>query len=65
VRFLYQPEGGGDPIDKDLAIDGISHAIRPGDHVVRFQCSEVDSNEYWILGLAGYGELGQTTWAGF
>jgi hypothetical protein len=65
VRFLYQPQGGGDPIDKDLAIDGISHAIRPGDHVVRFQCTEVDSNQYWILGVAGYGELGQTTFAGF
>ncbi len=65
VRFIYQPEGGGDPIDKDLAIDGISHSLRPGEHVVRFQCTEVDSNQYWILGLAGYGELGQTTVLGF
>jgi hypothetical protein len=65
VQFIYQPEGGGDPIDKDLAIDGISHSLVPGDHVVRFQCTEVDSNQYWILGLAGYGELGETTWLGF
>lgn len=65
VRFVYQPEGGGDEIDKDLAIDGISHSMRPGDHVVRFQCTEVDSNQYWILGTAGYSELDQTTWAGF
>ncbi len=65
VRFRYQPEGGGDEIDQDLAIDGISHAIRPGDHVVTFQCTEVDSTNYWILGVAGYTELDTTTRVGF
>jgi hypothetical protein len=65
LRFLYQPEGGGDPVDMDIAVDGISHAIRPGDHVVTFQCTEVDSTQYWILGLAGYTELSQTTKVGF
>lgn len=65
VGFIYQPEGGGDPIDKDLAIDGISHSVTPGDHVVRFQCTEVDANQYWILGEAGFSELGQTTVLGF
>ncbi len=65
LRFIYQPEGGGDPVDLDIAIDGISHAARPGDHVVTFQCTEVDSTQYWILGMIGYSELDQTTKVGF
>jgi len=65
VRFRYQPEGGGDEIDKDMLIEGISHSIAPDDHVVSFQCSEVDSVEYWILGMAGFTELNSTTRVGF
>lgn len=37
----------------------------PYEHVVNFQLTEADPNEYWILGLAGYSELGVTTWVGF
>jgi hypothetical protein len=64
-RFIYQPRGGGDVIDKDVAIDGISHRFEPNYHEIAFQCTEVDANQYWILGVAGYSELGQTTWLGF
>jgi len=65
LRFQYQPDGGGDEVDMDIAVDGISHAIRPGDHVVTFQCTEVDSTQYWILGMTGYSELDSTTKVGF
>lgn len=64
-RFRYQPEGGGDEIDQEVIIEGIGHDIRPKHHAVSFQLTEADPNDYWILGLAGYGELGQTTWAAF
>lgn len=65
VTFRYQPEAGGSQIDVDMAIDGISHTIRPGAHHMTFRCTEVDSNQYWILGVAGYSELDTTTVPGF
>jgi hypothetical protein len=65
VRFRMQPKGGGDEVDKDMVIEGISHAFAPGEHVVTFECSEVDATQYWILGLPGYSELGVTTRIGF
>jgi hypothetical protein len=64
-RFRMTPEGGGDEIDKDVVIDGITHSVEPAHHVVTFQCTEVDATQYWILGLAGYSELGVTTRIGF
>lgn len=65
ATFYYQPEGGGTPINQEVIIEGIGHDISVGDHVVNFQLTEADPNNYWILGLAGYGELEQTTWVGF
>ena len=65
ATFYYQPEGGGTAIDQEVIIEGISHEITAMEHTVNFQLTEADSNEYWILGLAGYGELEQTTWVGF
>ncbi len=65
AQFYYQPEGGGTAIDQEVIIEGISHDISASEHVVNFQLTEADPNEYWILGLAGYGELEQTTWVGF
>lgn len=64
-RFRYQPVGGGDEIDQDVIIEGIAHDIRPKHHAVSFQLTEADPNAYWILGLAGYSELGVTTVVGF
>jgi hypothetical protein len=60
-RFKYQPQGGGALFDKQVIIEGISHSATPEEHIVRFQLTEVDPNQYWILGVAGYSELGQTT----
>lgn len=65
VTFRYQPIGGGDEINVDMAIDGIAHAVRPGDHQVTFQCTEVDSTDYWILGDSVLSELDATTRVGF
>ena len=64
-RFRYQPEGGGDEIDQDVIIEGISHTSAPRSHAVGFQLVEADPNDYWILGTATYSELGETTWAAF
>ena len=65
ATFRYQPVGGGSEIVKDVAIESISHRKSISDHAVIFQCSEVDSTNYWILGLAGYTELDSTTRVGF
>lgn len=65
ATFYYQPSGGGDPIDQEVIIEGIAHDISADQHVVSFQMTEADPNEYWILGLAGYSELGETTFVGF
>ena len=65
ARFRYQPRGGGDEIDKQVTIDAISHSAEGGKHVVSFDCTEADANQYWIIGVAGYGEIGQTTVIGF
>ena len=65
ARFRYQPQGGGTEIDRQLVVDGISHAIQPERHAVTFRCTEVSDLDYWILGRAGYTELGSTTRLGF
>lgn len=65
VRFRYQPRGGGDEIDTELIIEGIAHQRTPSDHVITFQCTEAPSTAYWILGRAGFTELGTTTRLGF
>lgn len=64
-RFRYQPTGGGDEIDKDVVMEGISHNIAPKQHVITFEATEVDATQYWILGRAGYTELGTSTRVGF
>lgn len=64
-EFALTPDGGGDPILKEVVIDGIEHVRGPGRHEVRFSCTETDPNDYWILGVSGYSELGETTWLAF
>lgn len=65
ATFYYQPEGGGTAINQEVIIEGISHDRTADEHTVSFQLTEADSNDYWILGLAGYSELGVTTFVGF
>lgn len=65
ARFRYTPEGGGDEIDRQLTIDGIVHSIAPESHSVTFRCTEISPLDYWILGKAGYSELGSTTLLAF
>lgn len=37
VEVLFTPNGIGDPIFRELAVDGIQHDIRPGVHVMSFR----------------------------
>lgn len=37
VRVVFTPNGVGDPIDRELAVDSIEHSIRPGSHTVSFK----------------------------
>lgn len=40
VEVVFTPNGVGDAIRRDLAVDGIEHKIRPGSHVVSFRLFE-------------------------
>tara|TARA_Y100000310_G_scaffold327860_1_gene394860 strand:+ start:119 stop:1294 length:1176 start_codon:yes stop_codon:yes gene_type:complete len=54
-------------IDKDYHIEGITHTYDAGvrDWTTRWQLSDADTVSYWLLGTAGFGEIGQTTILGY
>lgn len=66
VEVVFTPNGVGDPIVRDLAVDGIEHKIRPGSHVVSFRLFEPflihksgsvsgsSSNTGTVTGAVGY-----------
>ena len=54
-------------IDEDYYIEGISHNIDRvnGTWDVQWDLSDAENQAYWILGVAGFSELGTTTWLGY
>lgn len=47
---------------KDYYIMGEEHWVYPGDlHETMYNLEPADPQRYWLLGVVGYGELGQTT----
>ena len=55
------PIAGGDVIDSDVIIEGISHSVRPGRWAVTFELSQPDPVNYWRVGVVGASEIGETT----
>ena len=59
---LIEPQTG---MSKDYFIISERHAISRGKkYSVTWGIEPAESNRYWILGVAGFSELGETTWAG-
>ena len=54
-------------IDHDYHIEGIEHDIDLVDRtwITKWQLSDADSQVFWMIGLAGFSEIGMTTWVGY
>lgn len=71
VTVVFTPNGIGDPIERELAIDSIEHSITPGSHIVSLKFFEpflvrrtgsvtgTSSNTGSVTGFVGY--FGSTT----
>lgn len=65
VHIGHRPQGTGGTIDQAAVVDGITHTLGPKAWDTRLQLSPAagagPDTGYWELGVAGRGELGQTT----
>uniref|UniRef100_A0A6M3IZ84 Putative tail protein n=1 Tax=viral metagenome TaxID=1070528 RepID=A0A6M3IZ84_9ZZZZ len=48
-------------IDGDYHIEGVEHFYDNERWVTRWELSEASSQSYWAIGVAGFGEIGETT----
>ena len=62
ITVRRRPPGGGDPIEVDSLIVGITYEIDPNGWQVTWDLEPTRVHEgYWYLGVAGMSELGTTT----
>lgn len=59
------PQNLGTAINQDALIEGITHTVTPVEWVTTWNLSPAEAQAYWILGVAGFSELDQTTRLGF
>lgn len=54
-------------IDSDYMIEGITYDIDLVNHTweVYWQLSDAESQQFWMIGIAGFSEIGETTWVGY
>lgn len=53
-------------VDDEFTIEAISHLITEGqNHETTFSAEQASSQAYWVLGIPGYSELGETTVLGY
>ena len=52
-------------ISGDFHIEGIRHEFGGMFHKVTWLLSRIDANQYWLLGITDYSELGQRTYLGY
>ena len=65
VTVKRTPQNLGSTIQQDVLIQGISHTVTAMEWVTDWNLSPAETQVYWILGTAGFSELGQTTRLGF
>lgn len=65
VTVKRLPQNLGAAISQDVMIQGITHQVSAVQWVTTWNLSPAETQVYWILGTAGFGELGQTTRLGF
>jgi hypothetical protein len=61
VTVRRKPQNLGTVIDQAVAIEGIEHSVSAVDWVTRWNLSPAETETYWILGVAGASELGETS----
>lgn len=65
VSVTWSPPGGGAALAQEGLIVGVNHTYRPGTWSVGLALSALEARKYWVLGTAGWSELGTTTRLGF
>lgn len=65
VTVKRTPQNLGATISQDAQIQGITHTVTAMQWVTQWNLSPAETQPYWILGTAGFSELGQTTRLGF
>lgn len=61
VTVRRRPQNLGAAIDQDALIEGINHDVTAVEWRTTWNLSPAETQQYWILGVAGFSELGQTT----
>jgi hypothetical protein len=65
VTVLRRPQNLGAAISQEVMIQGITHTVTAVEWVTSWDLSPAETQVYWILGVAGFSELGETTRLGF
>lgn len=63
TRITIDVPANGPP--KDYFIIGEEHYLSAGIHETIYSLEPADPQRYWLLGIAGYGELGQATFVAY
>lgn len=61
VTVRRRPQNLGAAIEQAALIEGIEHRITAADWVTKWNLSPAETAVYWILGVAGASELGETS----
>ncbi len=61
VTITYTPQGIGSAFTQTTVIEGIQHDFTPKDWTTTWSLSPADTNTYWQLGVANFGEIGTHT----
>lgn len=61
ITITYTPQGVGSAFTQTTVIEGVQHDFTPKDWTTTWMLSPADTNTYWELGTANYGELGSHT----
>lgn len=65
VTVRRRPQNLGAAIDQEALIEGISHSVTATEWVTTWNLSPAETQIYWLAEIAGHGEAGVTTYAGF
>jgi hypothetical protein len=65
VTVRRRPQNLGAAIDQETLIEGITHNVTAQEWVTTWNLSPAETQVYWLAGVAGRGEAGVNTRAGF
>lgn len=65
VTVRRKPQNLGPAIDQPALIEGITHEVTAMEWRTTWNLSPAETQAYWLAEIAGFGEAGQTTYAGF